>query len=469
MLRHIKAEAKNRADLYQQALKEHGKTITTLASYREITGKKLPRILLIMDEFQYLFTNIDMVSIEARDELVNGVRQWRKFGISIILSTQNLSGVDFGSAGDFITYRFAFNLLAMDSERVIRNSAAESLPSYKCIMNNTTDGNEQKNVQFQPAFTDFLMYVNELAALYEKVYQQPPIKYICESGTKADIANSRTKDKKKLLDLFEKDNFTINNQFCDIYIGKPDLLRDSHTRIRYQRRQYSNTFIIGEDFGTMCNCIAVNLLQIQKQSAANSKFYIIDCFNAGDEFQGALNCFSDYASSNFIMGDSQSIAEEINSIAEELENRKILQTQKQSTEERIVLAILNAQNSYELKPQGYDPSETANNLAKILTEGAQLGIHCIIHTLSYFSLKDVGNVFDSVMSNFDNIIFLKGADIQNMYLGGLSIEPVEENGLMIVLNKKIDNEEYEQCKAYSNITTSESNPTIDLIKIILNK
>lgn len=458
MLKHIVFEAKRRSHLYQQATKKYGKTVTTLASYREITGEKLPRILIIMDEFQYLFTNVDMVSIEAREELCNGVRQWRKFGISIILSTQNLSGVNFGSANDLITYRFAFNLLAMDSRAVIRNSAAELLPSYQCIMNNTADGNEQQNVQFQPAYTDFFKYVNELALLYQKLYGDVPVKYICESGTDADIA-----DNKNFLSMLENDNFIVNNNNCSVYIGKPDLLRDSHTRICYRRQQNSNTLIIGEDFKSAVQTIAISLLQLQKQSATNSKFYIIDCFNIGDEFQAALNGLNDY-SPNFVIGNVQVI----DIIADELEKRKQANANGTFIEERIALAILNTQNCYDLKPQGAGmmpmPSTAAVKLTKILNDGPQLGIHCIIHSLNYVSLVGNGNIFDSkVMNNFENKIFLKGADTQTMFLGGVKIASVEEYGLMIVQNNKLDGENYEQCKSYSEITVKNSNKIIDYI------
>jgi hypothetical protein len=403
-----------------------------------------------------------MVSLTAREKLCNGIRQWRKCGISIILCTQDLSGVNFGDADSKITYRFALNLLEMDSKRVIRNNAAMSLTRKgQTIMNNTANGNEQMNVEFQCAFTPrYLEHVTWLASGYKKSFGELPMRYICESGTDANIA-----DNIALLSSLAKESFTVNHNYCDVYVGKPDLLRDSHTRIRYRRQQNSNTLLIGEDFKTAIQTIAISLIQLQKQSHENSQFYLMDCFNVGDEFQGTLNGLSDY-SSNFTIGNAQSIVDCVNSLAEELEQRK--QNTRQFTEERIVLAVLNIQNCYELKPQGAGmmpmPSATATKLAKILNEGAPLGIHCIIHSLNYASLVGNGNIFDSkVMNNFENKIFLKGADIQNIFLGGFKIGTVEETGLMIVINNKLDGENYEQCKAYSEITADHHNATVDYI------
>lgn len=464
MLEHIVAEAKNRSHLYQQAQKKHGQQVTTLTSYRKITGEKLPRILILMDEFHFLFNSVDMVSIKAREELCNGIRQWRKFGISIILCTQSISGVSFGNAADFITYRFALNLLEMDSKTVIRNAAAKSLTRKgQTIMNNTADGNEQMNVEFQCAYSPhYLKHTNDLAVLYRKHFGELPTRYICESGTDADIADNAI-----LAKQFAEDSFTVNHNFCDVFLGKPDLLRDSHTRIRYRRQQNSNTIYIGEDFGTTINSIAVSLLQMQKQSAENSKFYVIDCFNAGDEFQGALNGIADY-SPNFVIGNAQSVTECVNKIVDELDKRKQSSAQGQQTEERIVLAILNTQNCYELRPQGAGmlpmPSATTTKLVKIIVEGAPLGIHCIIHSLNYSSLVGTGNIFDSkVMNNFENKIFLKGADTQNMLLGGVKVVAPEENNIIIVLNNKLDYENYEQCKSYNEISASGSNSVIDFM------
>ena len=477
ILKHLSSEAKRRADLYTQATEESGKQgknsqqITNFAKYREVTGKKLPRIILVMDEFHYLFNSVDIVTMEARRELDDGIRQWGKFGISIILCTQDLSGVNFGDADTKITYRFALNLLEMDSKRVIRNGAAKSLKSQgQTIMNNTADGNEQSNVLFQCAFTpryfEHVKYLDQVFQKYKNYFDKLPDCYICESGTDADVA-----DNVNLLKQIENENFPVNYNECYVFVGRPDLLRDTHTRIRYHCQQYSNTLYIGEDFGTVIKSIAFSLLQIQKQSPANSKFYVMDCFNVGDEFQGAFNEITQY-SQNYEVGNAYSIANYVNTIADELEKRKQAQTQQKNIEERIVLAVLNTQNCSVLKSESImKPSETATKLIKIINEGAQLGIHCIIHTLSFNSMfGSSANLFKTDVFNlFVNKVFLKGADVQNMMLGGIKVSSVEENNLMLVLNNKLDGETYEQCKAYNNISTSGNNTAIEFISKFLKR
>lgn len=471
ILKDLVLEAKKRSHMFQKAQREKGKQVTNLTTYREITGEKLPRILFVMDEFHELFLSTDAVTIEAKETLCNGIRQWAKFGISIILCTQSISGVNFGDADKQITYRFALNLLDMDSKTVIRNDSAKSLiRKGQTIMNNTADGNVAMNVEFQSAFTKlYLDHVEYLARLYEHKYGKVHRPYLCESGTDADIA-----DNLQIYDSISTITFAKNSQYCDVYVGKPDLLRETHTRIRYQRRQNSNTLIVGDDYKTMIYDMMVQLVQLQGYSYPKSKIYVLDCFNAGDEYQGALKGMQD-VSEVFTIGTSQNAEQYIDEISTELDRRKAEQKEGKMTEERIVLAVMNAQNCYELKPQagkyGAEPSAAAKKLVALLAEGGPLGIHCIIHCLSYETMFKTNGVLTSKeFPLFENMILLKGADVANMFLGGLKVAPPEESGLMIVLNAKADGEAYEQCKAYSDITAEgKKNSVVEFMTNLFEK
>lgn len=455
MLNDLVLEAKRRSFLFQRAQREKGRQVTNLVSYREVTGEKLPRILFVIDEFHFLFLATDLTTIAAKETLCNGIRQWRKFGISIVLCTQSISGVNFGDADKQITYRFALNLLEMDSKTVIRNDAAKLLTRKgQTIMNNTADGNVSMNVEFQSAFTKlYLDHVLYLSRLYEQRYGKVHKPYICESGTDADIA-----DNSKIYDSIVSGNFVKNHQQCDVYLGKPDLLRETHTRIRYQRRENSNTLIIGDDFRTMIYDLMTQMVQLKGCSLPQSRMCIVDCFNVGDEYQKSLDGMQEIFE-NLEVGNSRNIVRYIDEFAAELERRKEEQKEGRMTEERMVLAIMNAQNCYDLKPQpgrfGLEPSESAKKLVTLLAEGGPLGIHCIVHGLSYETLfKNNGILSNKEFPLFENLILLKGADVANIYLGGLKVVPPEESGVMVVLNAKADGEAYEQCKAYSDISVS---------------
>lgn len=467
MLEKIVDEAKNRSRLYQKAQKLYNKQVTNLSSYREITGEKLPRIVFIMDEFHYLFISHDATACLAKETLCNGIRQWRKFGISVILCTQSINGVSFGDSDTQITYRFALNLLELDSKTVIRNSAAKSLTRKgQTIMNNTADGRVDMNVEFQSAYsTRYVEYVDYLAKLYESKYGKQHRPLICESGVDVDIA-----DNDELINHLVNDDFKVNHMYSDVYVGKPDLLRTSHTRIRYRRQLNSNTLIIGEDYRTLLFVLMVQLVQLHKQSHQNSKFYIADCFNAGDVYEGIFNDISDKLGANYSVGNGFTLSAYIDDIYTELDRRKKLQESGQMVEERVVLSVLNIQNCYGLRPARFmEPSEASKKLSTIIAEGAPLGIHCIIHGLTYETIFKSTEVLNAKLSSsFENQILLKGADIGYM-MSVKRVSPIDEDGQMIVINAKIAGEEYEQCCVYSDITTRENNVVIDYMNYIFTK
>ncbi len=63
-----------------------------LAAYRAATGTAMPRILVVVDEFQELFVRDDRLAADCAMLLDRLVRQGRSFGIHVILSSQSLAG-----------------------------------------------------------------------------------------------------------------------------------------------------------------------------------------------------------------------------------------------------------------------------------------------------------------------------------------------------------------------------------------
>ncbi|MEM6779020.1 MAG: FtsK/SpoIIIE domain-containing protein [Planctomycetota bacterium] len=66
-----------------------------LADYRAARGDdSMPRILLVVDEFQELFTRDDALAADCTARMDRLVRQGRSFGIHIVLSSQSLAGAN---------------------------------------------------------------------------------------------------------------------------------------------------------------------------------------------------------------------------------------------------------------------------------------------------------------------------------------------------------------------------------------
>ncbi len=85
VLEHIDSLIKTRASLFKR------ENVNCLNDYRK-KGNALPRVVLIIDEFQKIFDNKDL-STTANKILENLLRQGRAYGIHVILATQTLKGL----------------------------------------------------------------------------------------------------------------------------------------------------------------------------------------------------------------------------------------------------------------------------------------------------------------------------------------------------------------------------------------
>jgi len=87
VLQRLDAEMRERADRFRDT------GVQDLNGYRNAPGTPpLPRILLIIDEFQEFFVEDDKVAQEAALLLDRLVRQGRAFGVHVHLGSQTLGG-----------------------------------------------------------------------------------------------------------------------------------------------------------------------------------------------------------------------------------------------------------------------------------------------------------------------------------------------------------------------------------------
>ena len=88
VLKHIEHIREERANIYKEA----GDCKDITAYRNNNPDARMPRILLIIDEYQKLFEKADHIGLEAAEILENIVRQGRACGIHVILASQTISG-----------------------------------------------------------------------------------------------------------------------------------------------------------------------------------------------------------------------------------------------------------------------------------------------------------------------------------------------------------------------------------------
>ncbi|MEJ7594722.1 MAG: FtsK/SpoIIIE domain-containing protein, partial [Planctomycetaceae bacterium] len=125
---------------------------------REFPNEPMPRLLLLIDEFQEFFTTEDRVSSRASLLLDRLVRQGRAFGIHVLLGSQTLGGAyslarsTMGQVG----VRIALQCSESDAHLILseENSAARLLTRPGEAIYNDANGMVEGNHPFQIAWLD---------------------------------------------------------------------------------------------------------------------------------------------------------------------------------------------------------------------------------------------------------------------------------------------------------------------------
>ena len=147
VLRHLADELEKRARIFKTA------GVRDFAEYRNASREQLPRVLLVIDEFQVLFSDRRQVAEEAEKLLSQLLKQGRSFGIHILLATQTLKGINTLSIGALITQlgcRIALTCGQEDSAMILgsNNLAAAELRSPPEGIINNANGAKSGNIKF---------------------------------------------------------------------------------------------------------------------------------------------------------------------------------------------------------------------------------------------------------------------------------------------------------------------------------
>jgi hypothetical protein len=161
VLRHLVGELEKRARIFKSS------SARDFAEYRKASGVQLPRVLLVIDEFQVLFSEGRQVAEAAEQLLSQLLKQGRSFGIHILLATQTLKGINAQSIGSIITQlgcRIALACGQEDSALILgsNNWAAAELRSPPEGIINNANGAKSGNVKFMIPFAGESEYRSEL-------------------------------------------------------------------------------------------------------------------------------------------------------------------------------------------------------------------------------------------------------------------------------------------------------------------
>jgi hypothetical protein len=261
VLERLDAELRTRGDLFRR------QGVQDLKSFRAAQPEAhLPRILLIIDEFQELFVEDDRVAQESALLLDRLVRQGRAFGIHVLLGSQTLGGA-YSLARSTIgqmAVRIALQCSEADAHLILSedNTAARLLTRPGEAIYNDANGLYEGNHPFQVVWLtdtdrdDYLERISELVR--QKHYRAvPPI--VFEGNSLADPA-----DNPRLAELLVAPCWPEPAPSVPAWLGSAVAIKDPTAAV-FVRQNGSNLLLVGHReeaaLGVMASCFVSLLAQ----------------------------------------------------------------------------------------------------------------------------------------------------------------------------------------------------------------
>jgi DNA segregation ATPase FtsK/SpoIIIE, S-DNA-T family len=422
VLHRLDHELQRRGDLFRDA------GVQMLAAYRARHPQQpLPRLLLIVDEFQEFFVNDDKLAHEASLLLDRLVRQGRAFGIHVILGSQTLAGA-YSLARSTIgqmAVRIALECSAADAHLILSedNTAARLLGRPGEAIYNDANGRLEGNHPFQVVWlpdqqrNDFLDQIRQWAR--DAHYSGPP-PIIFEGHAAADLGSNTD-----LRRLVEMGSSAQAMQPPRAWLGAAIEIK-APTSVGVRRQGGANLLVVGQSRelarGLLGSCLlslaATHVRASQDQPARRAEFWILDGQRAEQPQTDFADALQPYLAAPWNVAGPAQAARWVDQVAAQLERR--LET-PEGAHESVYLVIHDLARFRDLQPAaddfglgsfGSSDSKTPSaQLAKILREGPALGIHALIwadchHTVSRWfdrpTLRDFGQRVLLQMSALDS-------------------------------------------------------------------
>ena len=404
VLEYLYKEIEQRGDLFKEY------NVSNLSKYNTASKHKLPRILVVIDEFQKLLDGNSSTANFVSAALDDIGRRGRSFGINLILSTQSLSGVNIHQAMSHLGLRIC---LKLNSERdcdqllgIGNHVPFTTITKPGEGIYNARGGLSEGNLRFQSAYASdskIQYLINSIKKEVEAHYgtAQPFKRFIYDGEQTASIKNNP---------ILAKGDLPVNDKECEIFIGEPTALVTSHTSYKLSRQNGSNVLIIGGDETASLSILSHSIEQAIKQSDEKAAFYLCDKTNVDSANYGVLQRLTQYPTVNYCEDDS-AIEQVIATLYEKLEKRK----KKEEQRERVILVLADLFNVRSMRKSGYNTPTATQSLQTILRDGPAFGIHTLASFKSYSNFSQLLDTINT-LQDFDIRIELRGGEGHKIFV-----------------------------------------------------
>lgn len=395
---------------------------------RKNPGLVVPRLLVIIDEFQKLFEiAADNITSEATDRIHAIVREYRKFGINLVLSTQKLP------SETKVRYEMVANRVVFNSEPEDFKSLTTwpfSVPKPKLPVGTCVYNNESGDADANCVTRSYYITSEELDDLLERVTAYSNSHP--EKNVDHDLRVFRSRELPKFSERVEAENHREPKDAPDevgVYVGESIAIAKNHVYVPLTKSSNNNILVIGGEPNvakgiayyalksaiaahTKGSCALVLMNFMKKEDPMQHLF-------EGDSFAGVPeNCeFKEAKSADDVKASLQSVDKEI----------ELRMSDPSKPERHIFISIFEFQlgrmfDSFENEYGDMEKSECALLLEKILKNGPMMGV---------FTILQVDNV--------TNLNKFKTYNPQKMFCHRIALQMSENDSLDIVGNSMTAN------------------------------
>jgi DNA segregation ATPase FtsK/SpoIIIE, S-DNA-T family len=389
VLRRIDKELSHRGELFRKA------RVQDFPSFRKASPDiQLPRTMLMVDEFQEFFTDDDVVAQDAALLLDRIVRQGRAFGIHVMLGSQTLGGTYTLAKSTIgqMAVRIALQCNESDSYMVLSddNAAASLLTRPGEAIYNDQSGFVEGNNPFQAVFLPKEMQDGYLKVLQtraaEEKYAQPEAQAIFEGNTLADLRNNR---------LLEKVVATgSSSEFkARVWLGEANAIKGP-TEARFVRQAGSNLLVVGQRGDAALAAAKATVLGIAAVNApADARILVLDGSGSYPEAGEKFAHMADALPHEVEVVPLRNVPQVMEELAGIVKGR---QEGNGDSRQSIYLIVIGLERFRALREDDEfsfgsssdsSSSSPAQHFAKVLSDGANEGVHSIVwcDTLSNLS------------------------------------------------------------------------------------
>jgi DNA segregation ATPase FtsK/SpoIIIE, S-DNA-T family len=298
VLQKVQKEIEERANKF----KLPGVNVSNLNDYRQKTGEKMPRLLVVIDEFQYMFQESDSITKQLNLIFEDITRRGRAFGVHLLIASQspNVPNMSRGIYS-YIDLRMAMQMDQNTASSVLaegNTDAVDLLDKPGKIIYNSDLGKKGHNNMGQIADVSLEQRKEALKSIQsvsgEKHYKRlNPL--VLFNGTRP----TKLKHNGQLVRLAEMDSWLSLSDLNKQVIQEQDwLLQEfpgvawlgeamrigNHTQAIFRRRPRSNILLVGTSEETVFGILGGILLSlVHCYEKAKAEFQILDLSQPTDD------------------------------------------------------------------------------------------------------------------------------------------------------------------------------------------